>query len=213
MVSHDASFGYAYTTGLHRFGLEPVFNDRDPDTGASSTGYRVGVSYTWSFDRPASRAAGGSSRFAPAPQTGVPDRARITTGRPLEDVVTELAGGGVRGGIRLPVAVVWEVRYFADIDLRQRLVVEHRNARVREALIRRLGPPAATCAEGRFGPDLTADLDADRFVRIDAWRNPARGLLRFGIPRRLDGVDRLEFQSTGRLLPSGQSRWSVESVR
>ena len=115
--------------------------------------------------------------------------------------------GNFAGDVDLAAVVIG----FADIGAADS--VEQTFERVRRALVDRYGTPARMLEEGAFGPDLVADLNARRFVRVMEWDTP-RGVLRFGIPRRLDGQLRMEIQHRA-AFPGGlqDARWSLEAVR
>ena len=55
-------------------------------------------------------------------------------------------------------------------------------------------------------------MNADRFIRVVQWELPG-GVLRFGIPRRLDRRVRMEIQYAARFADPLSTRWSIEAVR
>jgi hypothetical protein len=84
--------------------------------------------------------------------------------------------------------------------------------RVREALIRRYGQPASVFNRGEFRPSVADDIQADQFIRLTEWRTP-EGTIRFGIPRRLDRIVRMEVQIARSFPDPTQTRWSIEELR
>ena len=143
-----------------------------------------------------------------------------------------MAGGLNQAGYR-----VYEYPLFRDVFRRQRLALQFdqgllarsaliidfddvgdRNSvlqtfeQVRQMLIRDLGNPSRTYEEGEFSASLAQDLNAQRLTRIVEWSVPG-GVIRFGIPRRLDGQVRMEIQHATRFTQSGETLWSIEGVR
>ncbi len=51
-LTHDAAFSYSYRWGNHNLGIDGLINSNNPDPGAYTNSYRIGVVYTLSFDRP-----------------------------------------------------------------------------------------------------------------------------------------------------------------
>jgi hypothetical protein len=84
--------------------------------------------------------------------------------------------------------------------------------RVRQALIRRYGAPSSVFNRGDFRPSLADDVNTDQFIRLSEWRTP-EGIIRFGIPRRLDRIVRMEVQIARSFPDPTQTRWSFEDLR
>lgn len=84
--------------------------------------------------------------------------------------------------------------------------------RVRQALIRRYGAPASIFNRGDFRPTLVEGIQNDQFIRLSEWRTP-EGVIRFGIPRRLDRLVRMEVQIARSFPDLTQTRWSFEDLR
>lgn len=163
---------------------------------------------------------------------------RIAPGADLEASVRILAEGGIAGGIRQPGAVVYETRLLAELEQRQRFVLAHeagrieRSAlvvslaeqgtgddaarvyeRVRRQLLDRFGNPSFTFDEGAFGPSFAADLAAGRFIRLTEWQTQAGNILRLGIPRRLDGLARIEIHHARRFPSPRDTNWGLDAIR
>jgi hypothetical protein len=51
-----------------------------------------------------------------------------------------------------------------------------------------------------------------RFIWIMEWSR-ADGIIRYGIPRRLDGQIRMEVQFAGSFPPESDTLWSIERVK
>ncbi len=85
--------------------------------------------------------------------------------------------------------------------------------RVRRALLNRFGNPSFTYDDSAFGPTFTADLAAGRFIRITEWTTQSGSVIRLGIPRRLDGIARIEIQHARRFPSPRDTNWGLDSVR
>jgi hypothetical protein len=84
--------------------------------------------------------------------------------------------------------------------------------KVQEALLIRYGRPSFNFERGDFTANLVDDINADRLIRITEWATND-GIIRLGIPRRLDGQVRIEAQHATAFPPPGNTRWSIEQVR
>ncbi|MEQ8230264.1 MAG: hypothetical protein RLW61_08810 [Gammaproteobacteria bacterium] len=242
--THRFSTDYRYTHGRHVFGAELSVFERVPTPGQDTNAWNAAVYWSFSFDRPAPQPARTVATAAPrataplAPRLDSIDVAAIAPGADLARTRAELGGLGAAGATTIGDYAVYEHQVLPQIFQRQRLVlgtfagdvevaalvigiadagavdsVEQTFERVRRALIDRYGPPARLLEEGAFGPNLVADLDARRFLRVMEWDTES-GVLRFGIPRRLDGQVRMELQHRARFAGGLQdTRWSLEEVR
>jgi len=83
---------------------------------------------------------------------------------------------------------------------------------VRAKLSRRLGAPGRTFDRGTFGGDPAADIRAETVARLSEWTVPG-GIVRAGVPRRLDGAVRVEAQFRATFPPPRDSLWSIDAVR
>ncbi len=211
---------------------------READPGRGSEAYRIGVAWRHSFSRPPVRVAAAT----PTATAGlpVPDRAALLTaiapGGSLAAAREAVRHAGLGAPRRIGPLWIYEGRLLETVDLRQRFVlhgagdrvvdtalivdfdslgdvdsVEQRFERVREALLRRFGPPDADYSRGEFSPALAADLRARRFIRVLEWRLPG-GVLRFGIPRRLDGRIRMEARYAAAFRSPYDGDWSVSEL-
>jgi len=75
-----------------------------------------------------------------------------------------------------------------------------------------LGPPSTSISEGNFAPGLQAALRDGRFRRIFEWPTNG-GVLRLGIPLRLDGAIRFDAIIARRQPSPGQLIWGLQQVR
>ncbi len=227
LATVNFAFEYRYRWGRHEFGVDYTAFDRRSTPGARTEAYRVGVQWTMYFDRAPVHVA--AAVPVAVPDTGALPRdvglvAAIAPGADLAAARERLAEAGLGGGSVQAGGVVYEARLLPDVDARQRLVlagdggrvdrtalvvslagVDANEAastwsRVLRAMVERFGRPAATYEEGGFGPAYANDVLMGRLVRAADWRL-ADGVLRVGIPRRLDGTARIEIQHA-RALPA-----------
>jgi len=162
---------------------------------------------------------------------------RLAPGQYVPDVTNKLGESQAPTPSYLPEAVVYEMRLLGDIEQRQRVAVSRygdtvervaliidlerdgspQNAeqlfeQVREDLIRKFGRPSRTYEQGEFSTALLAEVNTGRLIRVVEW-DTNQGVLRFGIPRRLDGTVRMEVQHASYLASARDTLWSVETVR
>jgi len=162
----------------------------------------------------------------------------LVPGMPLDEAVRAAESWGLRKPTRLPTAVVFDTWLMTDVQQRQRvalvfdksktvtkaaLIIDIEDAgepetvrqlfeKVRSKLVRTFGQPVVLHEEGEFTPALLADLNMGRFIRLNEWETRS-GVLRFGIPRRLDRTVRMEVQHARRFPALRQTQWSVQEVK
>ncbi|MBF0609869.1 MAG: hypothetical protein G8345_14095 [Magnetococcales bacterium] len=237
-IDDSFSWNYTYLDGPHEFGFDGDYLDHAPFPGAGTQAYRFGISYTYRFDRPAQVVTGDLSPYPFAsPESESFILAKLTPGLPLQETQALLQESGLTNGIELGGGTtLYESRLIPWLDQRQRLVVlkqdeqlthtallidldntggpdsmERTYSKIREHIMRRLGPPTITNDLGRFGPNMRAELFAGTFARLAQW--PVKGgVLRLGIPRRLDGQVRIEIQTASSFPSPRQANWGLERV-
>lgn len=184
----------------------------------------------------------GISRYVPyRPGTlfvgDMPDLAVLPPGTPLDRALEKLATLNQGGGVVIGNNRVFEGRFIKGLGQRQRLVLENDGnrvlqssiviefapgstanrraseyARILEKITAHYGAPERSIDDGVFNDDLEQAVANGTFRRITEWRLQD-GILRFGIPRRLDGVVRMELQYAQTHPNIAQSTWSVEEIR
>ena len=82
---------------------------------------------------------------------------------------------------------------------------------MRRALIDRFGRPASTFETGTFSATFASDVAAGRLVRIAEWKTE-RGTLRLGIPRRLDGLARIEVHHAATVPSARETAWGLDAL-
>ena len=84
--------------------------------------------------------------------------------------------------------------------------------RIRNILIKMYGTPSLAFDRGDITLNLADDIRNGSFIRITEWILPG-GIIRYGIPRRLDGQIRMEVQFAKSFPPVKDTLWSIEGVR
>ncbi|GJM04254.1 MAG: hypothetical protein DHS20C09_02450 [marine bacterium B5-7] len=238
--THTLNLDYRYTNKQHVFGLESNLFGRDPDPGESTEAYRISAYWTYQFDRPATTLAARTTALGVDESTPTEAEVSIPGLAPglTEDAVQlALSNAGVGNGAPQAGWVVYEYPLLSDVFRRQRLALEfvtgslERSAlvidfenvgdrdsvvqtfeRIRQTLIRQLGSPTRTIEEGQFAASFVTDVNAQRLIRIVEW-NTSSGVIRFGIPRRLDNQVRMEIQHARRFPQPRETLWSIEGIR
>lgn len=234
------AFGYRYDLPQDKFAAELSTNYRNPLPGASTEAYRMSLTWTHLFEKPRVAQLGRVPVAAEgvAQGGGGLDLAELAPGRQVQSLENRFESLGLRSAIRpAPNLVAYDFRLLDEIDQRQRVALQTRDGqiersvlaidfddvgsvntvaqtfeRVRQALIRRYGSPASVFNRGDFRPSLVDDVQTDQFIRLTEWR-VADGVIRFGIPRRLDRLVRMEVQFARSFPDASQTRWSLEDLR
>lgn len=230
---------YRYRWGRHELGVDIVVFDRKPRPGEKTEAYRAGLSWTYHIDGMPRAPSVPALAVAPVTGTGPVPRdagllAAVAPGDDLEATLARLSASGITSGTRQPGAIVFEARLLGEVEERQRIALVHSAGRiervailvslaetgaaddagriyerVRRALIDRLGRPTTTFEEGAFGPQFARDVAAGRLIRVAEWKTE-RGTVRLGIPRRLDGVARIEVQHAPAFASPRDTAWGLE---
>jgi hypothetical protein len=231
----QTALAYAYRRGQHELGIEGDLFDRAPDGARDTEAYRVSAYWKVSFDRPARQRDVATPAMAALPTTGLPYIGELAPGLALQAIEETLAGNRLQPAYRQDGLVVYEARLLDAISLRQRLALvetagilesatlviafsDTGNAaatageylRVRDTLLQRYGAPQDSQESGEFSANLNADMVLGRFERRLDWRTDG-GVIRFGIPRRIDGEVRMELTHASRLPPG--DAWGLDALR
>ncbi|ODS33460.1 MAG: hypothetical protein SCARUB_01368 [Candidatus Scalindua rubra] len=155
----------------------------------------------------------------------------------MRTIKERLARANITGAYEQANLITYEVVLLNEIEQRQRLALEHKEGilqkasmiiefddvsdindvmqtfeRVRKELLDRYGNPTNFFEEGEFGANLINDINSGKFIRIMEWYRPD-GIIRYGIPRRLDRQIRMEVQFARNFPPENDTLWSIERVR
>jgi hypothetical protein len=239
--THAINASYVYTIGPNSLSTEFEVYNRDPQRDEDSTGYRVAAYWTFWFSKPARRIRKGAPRTGLAEETddaythGVM-LAQLVPGAPLTNAIDRLSRGGIKGGIDLPGMVVFPTQFIEEISQRQQLAVVHKDGivtkaalvieledtgapettrrlfeRIRRILIQKYGAPE-TFERGEFSDNLSEDINRLGVIRVAEWPTEA-GVIRLGIPRRLDRKVRIEIQHASQFPPPTMTLWSIEGLQ
>ncbi|HUP28693.1 MAG TPA: hypothetical protein VM122_00870 [Usitatibacter sp.] len=242
VVNVASTIEYTYHRGPHLFSLGYQALDVRTRPGVTARRYTAGMQWTMTLGpqtrgtRVAARpslAAAAYTYVGPIPKNAgalveVPigaDRARLAA---------ELAVFG--SGTQSSNAAVYDVQFLLNVPGRQRFAVVYdpddrvekvalllsldntgpadasrAYDRVLREMIERFGPPDVARQEGMIRETYASDFASGRAVRYAEWRR-RDGVLRLGIPRRLDGVVRIEVQHALALRDPRSSGWGLASV-
>jgi len=84
--------------------------------------------------------------------------------------------------------------------------------RIQKFLLERYGRPARVREEGEWPQNPQEAVNGRQLVRLTEWDLDG-GVLRLGIPRRLDRRVRIEIQFAAGFPPETETLWSIETVR
>jgi len=178
-----------------------------------------------------------ASPSTPSIERMLMDIARFTPGMPVNDAKAMVSAAGLGEPSNQAGLLIWYAQIFRDMSENQRLALDVQQGRVlrsaviidffdpgnnagirtafermRRQLLAVYGQPDDFFDQGDFGPNIVTELAAGRFIQVMQW-NRDGGIVRFGIPRRLDGKVRMELQF-GRNFPSlKDTLWSMEQVQ
>ena len=153
----------------------------------------------------------------------------------LKRALTLLKENDITGATRRSGVSIYETSLIDEIIERQRLVLEHKSAmlekaglvidvvdtgsprsveqlyeRTKQILVKQYGSPDNMVEDGDFTHDVVGDISTGRVIRVVEWSTP-NGVLRYGMPRRLDGQIRLELQHAKRFDTPRNALWSMEA--
>ncbi len=162
---------------------------------------------------------------------------RIMPGQPLAAVLDKMKDSGAPSPARATDTYIYELQLLDSLYNRQRVAVSHRDGivtkvalvidfeddgsarnaqqsfeRVREELIRHWGSPDSTVETGAFDANFSTALNSDQLIRTSEWSSKG-GVLRLGIPRRIDSAVRMEVQHAPVFAPPRNTLWSMNDVR
>lgn len=205
--------------------------------------WRVGAYLTYNFDKPvvklamAEPATVSDVSATPSIERMRLDIARLTPGMRVKAAKAIVAAAGLGKATDQAGFLIWYAQIFRDMIENQRLALEVHGShlarsaviidftdqtdiagmrtafdRMRRQLLSVYGQPATFFDQGDFTASLGTELAAGRFIRVMEWRRDG-GILRFGIPRRLDGSIRMELQFARGFTSLKDTLWSMEEVQ
>ena len=233
------TISYRYTKGKNEFGFEFGGINREPAPGRSTGSYKAFVFWTYHFEsRIKSKAKETREVEAEAGRRFDPSIIKLLSPDTPTNKATELLA---RFGIRNPTPqgdlLIYEVRLFDEVEQRQRLVLVDEYGRlkktaviiyyertgraydfmqtfewIKKTLINYLGDPQRFYETGNITANLFNDINEGRFIRLYEWDAPS-GIIRLGIPRRLDRRIEIEIQYAKEFPPVNYTLWGMEEVK
>ena len=222
---------YQYTRGRNTFGVEYERFDRSVDAAQDTDAHALSAYWTWRFSK---RAQSGLSQSFSAGNQYVTsaDISSLTPGANLGQVIQVLEAAGFNYPNTPGNTLVFEQPVIDQIDLRQRLVIEHAYDRltkstliidfddlrdsaamqrqyldVQKQLISQYGNPDTAYESGDFSGSSFRKINNGDLVRVMEWQT-SRGVMRFGIPKRYDGKVRMELQHDETFPAISEPSWS-----
>lgn len=238
----QTAFSYTYGARSFRITADGEAISRVSPVDQHAQARRIGFSISIPFDRASARAVGRNASGLDAGAASIAgsgfDIAAMGPNTPLANLEGlaaqfRIAAFASQGDYR-----VSEAQIFNQITSRQRVVakingervtiaaivvdpnsgdtsaeLQRQYERIQESMLRAYGSPTINSTQGNFSQQLTNDLNAGTFRRVMEWR-VGNNVLRFGIPRRLDGQIRFEIQLAAQFNSSVEAnRWSLEDFR
>ncbi len=238
VTTMTTNVNYRVQYEAHTLGVEMDWITRDPTSGGDTESFRFGVFWRIEFDKPAAAPVLAPRASGPGevPSTGLDLFTTLRLGSPLADVRDRLSQQGFVVSQDRPGLLIYEVQLLPLIPQRQRLVLVHDRVlqrtvliidfdpdqsttdilrtfdRVRQLVLTQFGTPRTFFEEGEFGNDPLGELRGGDVRRALEWDHPD-GLLRFGIPQRVDGQVRMELTVAPKLQTIRDPLWSVQEVQ
>ncbi len=229
----NLSVNYRYRQKRSTYGIEFSQDNRDPVNEESSSGMRLALFWSYNFDKTfRTKSLSASEHLIASPSSNL-DILIFSHGQQLSkiNVLPQLSFS------QLGNFMVSETVLLNESDQRQRLVIRQVGDEVdfsvliidfddvgnldsaaqifeqtRRLLVNRYGAADTFFERGEFDANLAAQVNSDTFIRIMQW-NTDKGILRFGIPRRLDGQVRMELHYAERFRATTDTLWSVEEIQ
>ncbi len=158
----------------------------------------------------------------------------IGPGEKIERAESLLSENGITKATTFSGIKSYEANILNDVVERQRFVVAHKKGsvqksglvidvtdtgsprsvaqlyeRVKEKLVRQFGAPSNAVEQGDFSDKLASDISSGKLIRVVEWETK-NGVLRYGIPHRVDGQLRLELQHAKRFNSPRSGQWSMD---
>jgi hypothetical protein len=236
-INYGLTYQYRYKKSV--FSIELTGAHRNPEEGGVTNSYRIAFLFTYYFSKKLTKkkpAYAAQLKPMPMPGLDVGIFSFISLGSPTSDVTALLAKLSSVQPVKYGNALIYEIRIFEEIERRQRLVILEKEgkvekvavifdpvadpanmlkelARVNELMSRKYGSPSSFYEKGEISQNLSQDLSKGTFSRIYEWLLPQGGILRLGIPARVDGVIRIEVQYADSFPPYNYSFWSLETIK
>jgi len=223
---------YSYSWRADSINIEYTNVERNPDPGSITKSYRIAIWWKHNLYKPPVYMPEKISETGPYHPVEI-DITTLPPGRNMDNVRSILARKGLTKSISLPGIDVYETRVFKEINARQRLAIVHDRGvltnvaviidtgryelmdtfeQLTRILVDRYGKPTDFYEEGDPSGDIITQVNRGSFIRIREWHRKD-GILRLGIPRRIDGQVRIELQYRKKFPPPTDTFWSIEEIR
>ncbi len=127
----QSALNYSYTKNAHRIQIEANHFDRNPTPGSGTDAYRIGIGWTYNFDRPARVIPRPDQKSAAETQAPVeaapmaidaqPDIIELIPGMDMKVVKARLEQSGIIEPLVRGELEIYETPFIESIDHRQRL--------------------------------------------------------------------------------------------
>lgn len=234
----QTSLGYSFTRGQHRLSLEADYFGHRPDQQQDTDAYRIAINWQFTFDRPKSlRPLANMTTTSLAEGVGVPSVYELSPYASMNTVERRLQQSQLLTAVHQAGADIYEVPLLDDLDLRQRLALFHNTVyleqsallvdftdssditqmsaeydKAREVALNHYGPPDTVIEQGAFSALIQEELTTGQFVRVMEWKTK-NGYMRFGIPKRSDGLLRMELVHAHEFTPIEHNDWGLLEIR
>jgi len=234
-TTNQTNLRYTYRKDQHTFAFDGNRFDREPDGQQGATGYKLGVTWTYSFEKipkQIQKVAFSDAQLATS-FTALTD---IPLGTERLKVDANLLTNGWVKSWQTATQTLFDGRLFPFVAQRQRLVTSYSASnlsdstliidfsntgdldsvqriyeRVAALLLKQYGNPTVQFERGEFDNNLASNLQSEDFIRILEWKTQ-QGVVRFGIPRRTDGQVRIEIRYGKRFTTVPDNNWGIEGV-
>ena len=235
IFTDSATLRYAYTINEHTMALTGDYFSRDL-ANSDTNAYRVGLTYTINFNY-----TGDMGRHADTGTFATTDAAYSDVlflprlGQTSDDLRAASAANNLTAPRKVGKFEVIEERPLPRINLRQQVVYLFKDdALTKHAVvfeptsesttllardfqstlnevIRKFGRPSSSHENGKFSATLSEDLASGQFRRMYEWNKDGR-IIRFGIPRRLDGQIKFELTGATTFPAPGNPMWGIDTT-
>lgn len=242
MKTITTAVSYRYQKGSDSFGIEANRTDIAVDPGQDTTADKISIFWSHRFDRSFKSKSGATQIVSSAlvqksSKFGISKLLMLRPGSRFDTIKKVIADQGMGDPIVMGKAEIYETVILQTIEQRQRLALQHKGGRltkssliidfedsgrpesmmqtfekVRKLLLDTYGNPVQSIEEGVFDKDFMNSVNKERLIRIMEW-DTGEGIIRFGIPRRLDGTVRMEIQYANQFQSYRDTLWSLEEVR
>jgi len=234
-TTNQTNLRYTYRKGQHSLAFDGNRFDREPDGQQGATGYKLGFTWTYSFEKipeQTQKVAFNDAQLA----TGFASITEIPLGTERLKVDENLLTNGWVKNWQTATQTLFDGRLFPFVAQRQRLVasyigsnlsdntliidftdvgdldsIQRTYQRITALLLRQYGNPTAQFERGEFDNNIVNNLQSEDFIRIIEWKTE-QGVVRFGIPRRTDGQVRIEIRYGKRFTTVPDNNWGIEGV-